>query len=845
MNSLLESSISHDAEQHRRLEALGQMALHACASATAVHAQTPTSPFTAYHLARDAAPNSVGAQSTLIHKAARLSAMSPLPKKRASMTPSPAFTGVSHEIGLELRTEFRDMFVEGAVEADTCCERGDSRCYGFPAYGQNESELSFAVRDERFCRLSLTPRDTIRVGNVELRLKNGGEPKVQNLKHLEDRIKQLRQYNSALEDQLAGARAQAIALQSGAGAMRRSCPQCAQLVDGNLQHSQEVTEFKKIIEDLRQKLKESEDREKSRALSSAAHREEQLQTQLWLEQSLKEKEDALKSQAMKLEAMKLEVEDQQQCLRGERDKIKLEEEQQQQYLKAQEDKIKLEEAGLKREEAALAEKERQKSEQEKRNRAARAEQLMRRILFLIRHRKTARAFVTWLENAFEVRRRRKVASRSISRILNRVAAQALVHWQEMAGEERRRRGIATKCILRILNGVVAHALGRWQETTRRRVCNRARISSSVIRLTRQTEVQSLACWKDETTRLVRARQVLGRILRQMLNRMIGVVFRTWVDRAWRLKGAREVASQCVNRLCFGFLHVAWETWCDAVATEKEARKEKDNESKWTAKLRELEEAQVKMEEGEQHNVCSMRERIMQLETELESIRQILELRAGEEYLRLVKGYRKVDKDWATGTTATDTAPTGNHDVWTGMARKRKGKQKIKVLSADKKITNDSRTSDDRTDVKGLSLPGDLHARGIEEVRGRPKSAMSFERDALESGQAGIRFLVTQTKSGSPGRKGKSGGAGLMTATVFTTPERQSFRKSKNVGKSGQSLSSSKTHVSQQDLFNSPDKSGLLLREYSTFFLSPDFTPKFQSLQTSKPIPKSPDTASDT
>jgi len=837
MNSLLESSISHDAEQHRRLEALGQMALHACASATAMHAQTPTSPFTAYHLARDAAPNSVA------HKVARLSAMSPLPKKRASTTPSPAFTGVSHEIGLELRTDFRDMDVEGAVEADTCCERGDSRCYGFPAYGQNESELSFAVRDELFCRLSLTPRDTIRVGNVELRLKNGGEPKVQNLKHLEDRIKQLRQYNSALEDQLAGARAQAIALQSGAGAMRRSCPQCAQLVDGNLQHSQEVTEFKKTIEYLRQKLKESEDREKSRALSSAAHREEQLQTQLWLEQSLKEKEDALKSQAMKLEAMKLEVEEQQQCLKGERDKIKLEEEQQQQYLKAQEEKVKLQEAGLKTEEAALAERERQKREQEKRNRAARAEQLMRRILFLIRHRKTARAFVTWLENAFEVRRRRKVASRSISRILNRVAAQALMHWQEMACEERRRRGIATKCILRILNGVVAHALGRWQETARRRVCNRARISSSVIRLTRKTEVQSLACWKDETTRLARARQVLGRILRQMLHRMIGIVFRTWVHHAWRLKGAREVASQCVNRLCFGFLHVAWETWCDAVATEKEARTQADNESKWTAKLRELDEAKVKMEEGEQHDVCSMRERIMQLETELDSIRQILELRAGEEYLRLVKGYRKVDKDWAaTGTTATDTAP--NHDVWTGIVRKRKGKQKIKVLSADKKMTNDSRSRDDSVDVKGLSLPGDLDTRGIAEVRGRPKSAMSFERDALESGQAGIRFLVTQTKSGSPGRKGKSGGAGLMTATVFTTPERQSFRKSKNVGKSGQSLSS-KTHVSQQDLFNSPDKSGLLLREYSTFFLSPDFTPKFQSPQTSNPIPKSPDTASDT
>jgi hypothetical protein len=755
--------------------------------------------------------------------------MSPLPKKRASTTPSPAFEGVSHEIGLELRTEFRDMDVEGAVEADTCSERGDSRCYGFPAYGQNESELSFAVRDELFCRLSLTPRDTIRVGNVELRLKNGGEPKVQNLKHLEDRIKQLRQYNSALEDQLAGARAQAIALQSGAGAMRRSCPQCAQLVDGNSQHIQEVTEFKKIIEDLRQKLKESEDREKSRALSSAANREDQFQTQLWLEQSLKEREEALKSQAMKLEAMKLEVEEQQQCLRGERDKIKLEEEQQQQYLKAQEEKIKLEQAGLKTEEAALAERERQKSEQEKMNRAARAEQLMLRILFLIRHRKTARAFVTWLENAFEVRRRRKVASRSISRILNRFAAQALVHWQEMACEERRRRGITTKCILRILNGVVAHALGRWHETTRRRLCNRARISSSVIRLSRQTEVQSLACWKDETTRLVRARQVLGRILRQMLNRLIGIVFRTWVQHAWRLKGAREVASQCVNRLCFGFLHVAWEIWCDAVATEKEARTQADNESKWTAKIREVEEAKVKMEEGEQQDVCSMRERIMQLETELESIRQILELRAGEEYLRLVKGYRKVDKDWAaTGTTATDTAPTGNHDVWTGMVRKRKGKQKIKVLSADKKMTNDSRNRDDSVDVKELSWPGDLHTPGIEEVRGRPKSAMSFERDALESGQAGIRFLVTQTKSRSPGRKGKSAGAGLMTATLVTTPERQSFRKSKNVGKSGPSLSSTKTHVSQQDLFNSPDKSGLILREYSTFFLSPDFTPKFQS-----------------
>ena len=35
---------------------------------------------------------------------------------------------------------------------------------GSPGYGQNENAMSMAVRDSDFCRLSLTPRDYIRVG---------------------------------------------------------------------------------------------------------------------------------------------------------------------------------------------------------------------------------------------------------------------------------------------------------------------------------------------------------------------------------------------------------------------------------------------------------------------------------------------------------------------------------------------------------------------------------------------------------------------------------------------------------------------------------------------------------
>ena len=59
-----------------------------------------------------------------------------------------------------------------------------------------------AVRDTNFCRLSLTPRDSIRVGNVQLRFKTGGEAKIYTAESLQRQSAQIREYNWALEDQV-------------------------------------------------------------------------------------------------------------------------------------------------------------------------------------------------------------------------------------------------------------------------------------------------------------------------------------------------------------------------------------------------------------------------------------------------------------------------------------------------------------------------------------------------------------------------------------------------------------------------------------------------------------------
>ena len=105
---------------------------------------------------------------------------------------------------------------------------------GSPGYGQNENAMSMAVRDSDFCRLSLTPRDYIRVGHLQVRggevgretmvvtgrasirryytitfvrfsqlqLKTGGVAQVYTVESLQRQNTQIREYNSALEDQV-------------------------------------------------------------------------------------------------------------------------------------------------------------------------------------------------------------------------------------------------------------------------------------------------------------------------------------------------------------------------------------------------------------------------------------------------------------------------------------------------------------------------------------------------------------------------------------------------------------------------------------------------------------------
>ena len=179
---LLEESISDEAEKHRRIEMLGALAVRANAAAAS---PSPAPAHPAPRGVHSPAP-SIGSSQKLGARPPRLRVRYLLPRacalvcgelaanvcacqqSRCRLFPPARRRTGERPRGLRRCHSARSHLQRLGVLPDAC--HPPSSCSpGFPADGQTENKLSMAVRDADFCRLSLTPRDSIRVGNVQAR----------------------------------------------------------------------------------------------------------------------------------------------------------------------------------------------------------------------------------------------------------------------------------------------------------------------------------------------------------------------------------------------------------------------------------------------------------------------------------------------------------------------------------------------------------------------------------------------------------------------------------------------------------------------------------------------------
>jgi hypothetical protein len=190
-----------------------------------------------------------------------------------------------------------------------------------------------------------------------------------------------------------------------------------------------------------------------------------------------------------------------------------------------------------------------------------------------------------------------------------------------------------------------------------------------------------AMWVEQMERGHEMRATAGRVLGIMLNRNLASAFQTWVECSQQAVRGTQVAARCVQRLMFRSLAIAWQQWNLFLVNERDARAKAEQDCTANEKL-EAEKSETRRAnerlEAEQSETHMLRDRVMQLEMELESIRQILEWRAGEEYLRLVKA-------------SLGYVPAG----WEGgVGRNAKGKKK--------RIPSSNRVWEDRYDTRMLS-----------------------------------------------------------------------------------------------------------------------------------------------
>ena len=115
-----------------------------------------------------------------------------------------------------------------------------------------------------------------------------------------------------------------------------------------------------------------------------------------------------------------------------------------------------------------------------------------------------------------------------------------------------------------------------------------------------------------------------RVIKMLLSRSLSVAFQTWTHRVISIRRSRQIVTRCVNRFTQQCLVIAFEEWQEKVTQQKNACERQDLQHGMAVKL-----------EHEQAEVHRLRENIVKLELELESIRRILEWRAGQEYQHLV------------------------------------------------------------------------------------------------------------------------------------------------------------------------------------------------------------------
>ena len=394
--------------------------------------------------------------------------------------------------------------------------------------------------------------------------------------------------------------------------------------------------------------------------------------------------------------------------------------------------------------------------------------------------------------------------------MSRGEARAFAGWLAAAQKMASGREGAMRIARRLLYHSLSVALAVWVAQKLLVLKQRERATCIVRRLLNQSLSMALTVWVAQARVVQKQHERATCIVSQILNRNISIGFQTWVYRTQTLLKSKQVAMRCVHRLLYRCVVVAWEDWCLFLATQEELRAQKQLEESVHARVdnekrmqKELESMNARMEnekrtqkdieqtmtaelETEHASVCSMRQRIMQLEMELESIRQILEWRAGEEYLRLVKaslGY--VPPGWAEGVG---------------------GKKKKKTA----KVSSAHHMWEDRYDTRELSRALISNAKRDLHTHAPPA------RDGLH-GPEGIKFIVTDSPS-KVGPGGRKSGGMLMTVDPITP---HLGKKTAALVYSNRSAGSSmlKSRNSEILLFT-PNKSKLLEGE-STFALSPD------------------------
>jgi hypothetical protein len=242
-------------------------------------------------------------------------------------------------------------------------------------------------------------------------------------------------------------------------------------------------------------------------------------------------------------------------------------------------------------------------------------------------------FESWFKHTRQIVAQRKKLTKVLKLALHRVEKGAFTRWYEQAHTLAEGRQVASRVVKKLLNSSLSRAWTVWVE---------------------QVEMGN------------ELRATAGRVLGIMLNRNLAAAFQAWVERSQQVKHGTQVACRCVQRLMFRGLFMCFEAWQSFLVDEREGRAKAEQDRKANERL-----------ETHQSETRVLRDRVMQLEMELESIRQILEWRAGEEYLRLVKA-------------SLGYVPSG----WEGgVGRSIKGK---------KKRIPSNRVWDDRYDTRELS-----------------------------------------------------------------------------------------------------------------------------------------------